>query len=321
MTADNKSYGIKQKLMRGKLSVFIICIFISGFLWLSHRLNQTYYYSIKVPVKFINLPANKALINKLPESLRIDIKTSGLKLFFVLMNRPFNEITIDFNTLKSDNKFQAFALHYGSINLKSVTKLDVDIKNISPDTLFFANKVGISKNVAVKAVIYANPEKGFSLAKPNINPTFITITGDSTAVNGIDTVSTQPLYLTNIQSNYSGKLVLIRPSENVFLNINEVDVYIQADKLLEKELVLEVTVVNTPTGAGVKVFPGKVKIRYSAAKNDFNEINESSFKLIADYNKKSNQNKIPVEIAVKPTQAFIQITSPPEVECLLYKTK
>lgn len=308
--------------MQGKLSAFIICIIISGFLWLSHRLNQTYYYSINVPVKFVNLPANKALINKLPESLRFDIKTSGLKLFFVLLNRPFNEITIDFNTLKSDNKFQAFALHYGSLNLKSVTKIDVDIKKISPDTLFFANKVGISKNVAVKAVIYANPEKGFSLSKPIVNPTFITITGDSTAVNGIDTIATHPLYLNQVNSNYSGKLVLIRPSENVFLNINEVDVSLQSDRLLEKEIMLDINVVNSLPGTSVKIFPGKVKIRYSAAKNDFSEINESSFKVIADYNKKSVSNaKMPVEFAIKPTQVNILSTQPSEVEYLIFKTK
>ena len=172
--------------MRGKLSAFVICLVISGFLWLSHRLNQTYSYSINVPVKFTNLPSNKILLSDLPDELRCDIKTSGLKLFFVLLNRPFKEVTVDFNTLKGDNKLQSYVLSYGNINLKSVTQLDVDVKKISPDTLFFANKKGITKNVAIKAVVYANPERGYVISKPIISPAFITISGDSIAVNGVD---------------------------------------------------------------------------------------------------------------------------------------
>lgn len=322
MEGDNKSYGIKQKLMRGKLSAFIICLIISGFLWLSHRLNQTYSYSINVPVKFTNLPSNKVLLSELPDHLRLDIKTSGLKLFFVLLNRPFNELTVDFNTLKGDNKFQAFALNYGSLNIKSVTKIDVNVKKISPDTLFFATKRGISKNVAVKAVIYAKAERGFVISKPVINPAFITISGDSVSVNGVDSVVTVPLYLNKVNANYTGKLNLIRPSENVFLNLQEVSISIQTDKLLEKQIEIPVACINANPGNTVKLFPSKVKITYSSAKNDFNEIDEHSFKAIVDFAKhKKDYNKLPVELSIFPTQAKILSIEPDEAEFLIFKNQ
>jgi len=322
LAGDNKSYGIKQWLMRGKLSAFFICLIISGFLWLSHRLNQTYSYSIKVPVKFVNLPSNKLLITELPDNLRCDIKTSGLKLLFVLMNKPFKELTIDFNTLKGDNKLQSYALNYGSINIKSITKIDVDIKKISPDTLFFATKRGITKNIPVKAHVFASPERGFVLSKPVINPSFITITGDSVSVNGIDSIVSSPLYLNNIHENYNGKLNLMRPSENVFLNLHEINISIQADKLLEKIIEVPVTLINLPPGTLVKLFPPKVKITYSAAKNDFNDITESSFKAVANYSKRKKYfNKLPVELTIIPSQANILSTEPFEVEFLIFKSQ
>lgn len=308
--------------MRGKLSAFVICLVISGFLWLSHRLNQTYFYSISVPVKFVNLPANKIILNELPDHLRFDIKTSGLKLFFVLLNKPFNEITIDFNSLKGDNKQHSYSISSGNINLKSATKLDVDIRKISPDTLFFAGKRGITKNVAVKAVVMANADKGYIVSKPIISPLFITINGDSIAVNGVDSVSTAPLYLNNLNSNYNGKLALIRPSENVYLNLNEVNVTIQADKILEKQIEVPVSVQNAPAGTHIKLFPAKVKITYSSAMNNFDEINENSFKAIVNYHKHRNDmNKLPVELSIIPTQAKILSVEPSEVEFLVFKTK
>lgn len=306
--------------MRGKLSAFLICLGISAFLWISHRLNQTYFYSIHVPVKFVNLPSNKVLINELPDHLRFDIKTNGLKLFFVLLRRPFNEITIDFNTLKSDNKQQAYSISSGNIKLSETTKLNVDVKRVSPDTLFFVSKTGITKNVAVKAIISANPEKGFVLSKPLISPAFITINGDSVSVNGVDSISTAPLYLNQVNSNYNGQLTLLRPSENVFLNINEVNVSIKADKLLEKQIEVPLTALGLAPATLAKLFPSKVKITYSAARNDFSEISSDDFKAVVNYSKHHN-NKMMVELSTVPTQAKILSIEPTEVEFLLFKTK
>ncbi len=307
--------------MRGKASAFLICLAISGFLWLSHSLNRPYFYSLNIPVRFINLPANKTLLSELPNELRFDIKTSGLKLFFVLLNRPFNEMTVDFNSLKGDNKSQSYAISSGNINLKSATKFDVDIKKISPDTLFFAAKRGVNKNVPVRPIIVANADKGFILGKPVLNPAFITINGDSASLRNIDSISTVPLYLNQMNTNYSGKLNLVRPSESVYLNLNEVSVNITADKLLQKEIEIEITALNCPVGFTPKLFPAKVKVKFSSAKNDFNDISEKNFKAVVNFSKQKKQiNKLPVELSILPTQAHVLSIEPQETEFLLMKS-
>lgn len=308
--------------MRGKLSVFLICLAVSGFLWLSHNLNRSYYYSLNIPVKFVNLPANKTLLSELPNQLRFDIKTSGLKLFFVLLNRPFNQITIDFNSLKGDNKGQTYAISSGVINLKQSTKFNVNIEKISPDTLFFAAKKGVNKNVPVRPVIFANSAKGFILSKAVINPAYITINGDSASLRSIDSISTVPLYLNQLSVNYTGKLNLVRPSENVYLNLNEVSVSIAADKLLEKEIETEVMAINCPPNFTARLFPGKVKIKFSSAKNDFNDISEKNFKAVVNFSKQKKElNKLEVELSTLPTGAHILSIEPQEIEFLLFKTK
>jgi hypothetical protein len=308
--------------MRGKLSAFLVCLVISAFLWLSHTLNRPYTYSLNIPVKFINLPANKTLLSELPSELRFDIKTSGLKLFFVLLNKPFTTITIDFNSLKGDNKSQTYAISSGNINLKTTTSFDIDIKKISPDTLYFAAKRGVNKNVPIRPIIFANADKGFVLSKPILNPAYITINGDSASLRNIDSISTVPLYLNQLKTNYSGKLNLVRPSENIYLNLNEVSVSITADKLLEKEIEVEVSAINYPSDLAPKLFPAKVKIKYSSAKNDFNDITERNFKAVVNFSKqKKGLNKLPVELSILPTQAHILSIEPQEIEFLLIRSK
>lgn len=308
--------------MRGKLSAFLFCLAISAFLWLSHTLNRPYFHSLNVPVKFVNLPANKTLLSELPAELRFDIKTSGLKLFFVLLNKPFSPITIDFNSLKGDNKSQTYAISSGNINLKATTNFDVDIKKISPDTLYFAAKRGVNKNVPIRPIIFANPDKGFVLSKPLLNPAYITINGDSASLRNIDSISTVPLYLNELNRNYAGKLNLVRPSENIYLNLNEVSVSIAADKLLEKEIEVEVSAINCPANFTPKLFPSKIKVKYSSAKNDFNDITEREFKAVVNFSKqKKGLNKLPVELSILPTQAHVLSIEPQEIEYLLIKAK
>jgi hypothetical protein len=314
------SYAIKEKLMRGKLSAFVVCLLISGFLWISHTLNRSYSYSLYIPVKFVNLPANKTLLSELPTSLRFDVRTSGLKLLFALLNRPFEEITIDFNSLKGDNKSQTYAISSGNIDIKSCTKVDVDVKKISPDTLYFAAKRGLNKNVPVKPVVYASADKGFITERPLISPSYITINGDSASLAGIDSISTVPLYLNQLTGNYVGKLLLVSPSDNVYLSLNEVNVSIQTDKLLEKEIEVPVTAVNCRDNCTPKLFPSKVKIRFSSAGNDFKDIDQKSFKAVVDFGRqKKDSNKLPVELSTLPTGAHILSIEPQEVEFLIFR--
>lgn len=308
--------------MRGKLSAFLICLVISAFLWISHSLNRYYNYSLSVPVKFVNLPGNKILLAQLPENLRFDIRTSGLKLLFILLKKPYSELTVDFNSLKGDNKLQSYSISSGNLNLKSSINFEVDVKRISPDTLFFANKKGVSKNVAIRPVLSISADKGFVISKPLINPAFITITGDSSEIKGIDSIATTPLYLNMVNKNYSGKLTLVKPSENIYLNINEINVSFTADRILQKEIEIPIDILNKPNGTHVKVFPGKVKISYSSANADFSDIDENSFKATVNFSKnKPGNNKLAVELSVVPTHAHILSITPSEVEFLIFKNQ
>ncbi len=313
--------ALNKKLMRGKLSAFLICLAISGFLWISHALNLYYNYSLNIPVKFINLPHNKLLVSNLPASLRFDIKTSGLKLLFVLLKKPFSELTINFNDLKGNNKQNTYSISSSNVNLESITKFKLTIERISPDTLFFTSKKGISKNVAIKPVLFITADKGIAVSKPLITPAFITITGDSASIKNIDSISTAPLYLNQMNKNYNGKLALVSPSESVYLNLNEVSISIQADKLLEKEIELPVEILNKPEGKNIKVFPAKVKVRFSTAFNDLNDVEPNNFKAMINFSKiKKGYNKLPVELSIVPTQALIISIEPTEVEYLIFKT-
>jgi len=99
-----------------------------------------------------------------------------------------------------------------------------------------------------------------------------------------------------------------------------VSVSIQADRLLQKEIEIPVIPINCKADCSPKLFPSKVKIKYSSAKNDFNDINEKSFKAVVNFDKqRKDSNKLPVELSILPTGAHILSIEPQEVEFLIFR--
>src|SRR5204863_5258081 len=126
------------------------------------------------------------------------------------------------------------------LDFKSVLKFETQVKHIHPDTLYFSEKVGYQKNVPVKVPLYIKCKEGYGYKKPVINPVFLTIWGDTTVLDKVDTIFSQPLTLTNLDKSVTSNLDLLRPSNEVYTAVNEVNIFVEVDKLIEH--VISVTV-------------------------------------------------------------------------------
>ena len=96
---------IKRKYPARRVFSFFICLIISAFLWLINALIRSYTRTIAIPVKFVNYPLGKRLVNKQPPYIMADIRTSGAKLLMLLVKKSIGEITIDVS--KATNARQA----------------------------------------------------------------------------------------------------------------------------------------------------------------------------------------------------------------------
>ncbi len=312
---------IRRGLFSKKVGTFFICLLIAAFLWLVHALNRNYKYTINVPVKFTNLPANKVIIGELPDRLQFDIKTSGLKLLLIILRQHFNELQVDFNSLKSNAKSQAYSLSTGNFSLNSAINFDVDVLKIRPDTLFFSLSKGSSRVVPVKARVQVSCASGYQLLhRPLITPAYITISGDSTMLKKIDTVFTQPLVQTSLGSNYTGRVPLKKISASVFYSTNDVLVNLLVDRVTEAVIKVPVKLINVPANVHVSLIPASVTIRYLVAMKDYEAINPGSFRAVVDYKFIADKKDlVPVELFRIPSEARgIQVT-PTHVKYLVYK--
>ncbi len=295
-----------------------MCFIIATILWFVHALNTVYSHTINVPVVFKNIPQNKVALNDLPSKLSIDIKASGLKLFFILFNQS-KTIEVDFNDLKTANKQLNYILSATTINFKPILKFETQIKQISPDTLYFTERSGFQKNVIVKVPLQLKCQQGFGYKKPQINPSNISIWGDTVLLKNIDTIYTEAVTITNVNTTFAKELVLIKPTSSINFNQSKVNVTIEVDKLIEQSIYIPISILNSDNFKHVNIYPQKVKIKFTSIQNTFNIADTVYFKATVNATKNTSTNKQPIVLSTLPSNITVLTIEPKEVELLLIK--
>lgn len=304
-------------LKPGKTTAFFICVLVAAFLWFIRSLNATYTRTVKIPVEFRNIPQHKKPITSLPDFVTMDIKASGLKLFFILFNQPFKKLEIDFNSLKTVGR--NYVLSAGGMNVERTFKFEPEVKHISPDTLYFIENSGYQKNVPVKLVYDLKCAPGYGYKYPVINPSFVSVTGDSAAVQRIDTVYSQSFTLNELSEPIEKEVALLKPSASVYLGAAKVKASFKVERLMEQSLVLPVSILNAPEGVkSVNVFPSRVRIKFTSLQNDFNMEDTLHFKAAVNIHNSRN-GKAPVFLSTQPGNINVLSIEPREAEIIILK--
>lgn len=321
MSPSENTYSSLQK-KPGKAKAFFVCLAIASFLWLIHSLNTVYNYTLKVPVVFKNLPASKRPLSGLPNELSVDVKTSGLRLCLILLGRPFTPVEVDFNNLSAVNKNQNYILSSSGLNFKNSFGFETQIKHLRPDTLYFSEKTGLQKTVAVKVPLRVKCREGFGYLPPVIDPAFTNIWGDTALINEVDTIYTQPLNLTDVDQDISVTAAIIKPGKDIYTFINEVKVTVEAERLVEHSIRLPLSDLARYSGKRPAIFPSTVKVRFTCIQNTYSVSDSSQFRAMINSEKINPlTKKCPVFLTSAPPYVTIMSIEPREAEFLILTTK
>ena len=321
MKTSNAITRIRRRLLSQKVVTFLICLSIASLLWVVHALNRNYTYTIKIPVRFINLPNNKLIVGDLPETLDVDIKASGLKLLFISLKKLTTHVDVDFTSLKTNAKAQAYSIKNGNFNVKSSINFEVEVMKIRPDTLFFTSGKGKSKLLPIKLNLSADFSPGFSItSKPVITPAYVTVSGDSTELNKLDTIHTYQVNLKDVHDNYSHNVYLKKTSESVTYNIKDVNLSFNVDRLTEATLKIPVHILNKTNDKKIKLLPEVVSVTYLVPMKDYDNIQANSFRAVVNYHDiEQKHKKLKVNLITSPSEVKVLKTVPSEISYLIYK--
>lgn len=324
----NKLYiRIKRILLNKKIVAFLICILIASFLWIINALNRTYTKTIAVPVKFINLPKNKALSSELPKFIQADVKASGAKLLFIDFKKHEKEIIIDLNNLSSkqlklNNLAINTALSIG--NLSKLFNTEIELIKVKPDSIYFSFGRSYQKIVPVIADLQIDFDTLYNYGdKVKISPSSLILYGDSLLLSSIDEVKTEKIILNNLNKTINQKATIVLPEEfeeRIGISQKEVSLDINVDKFTELNLDVPVETINVPKGFELKTFPDKINIHIKVGLLEYDSLRTEQFRVIVDYKEiVKNKNKLPIKIDLQPDNIKIIKIIPQKVEFLIKK--
>ena len=128
---------------RHQLTIFLICLTISIFLWTLVRLSKEYYYSIEYHLVFSNAPANLKLTDCSDSIINLKIRIQGFEFFsqqFIL--KQYREYEVNLHNVKfiSTGDQPTGYLLTNRIGKEIISQSDFanEVYFVSPDTLFFA---------------------------------------------------------------------------------------------------------------------------------------------------------------------------------------
>ena len=318
---------IKRKYPARRVFSFFICLIISAFLWLINALNRSYTRTIAIPVKFVNYPLGKRLVNKQPPYIMADIRTSGAKLLMLLVKKSIGEITIDVS--KATNARQATQMASISTvnsigNLSKLLNVDVDLIKLKPDSIHFVFGKTVTKMVYVKPQVQVNytiPQGIYKKIK--VSPAFIQISADSATLAKIDTLYTEKIVLNNLNQKVEQQTAIQLSEElegMVALSSNSVNLQINLDEFAQKKMQIPVEVMHQPANCKLKTFPAFVEVTLALPFKQFDSLTEEMVKAQVDFRQTGSQTeKLSVTVSSTLIDSKVTEISPKKVEYVIRK--
>ncbi|MGZ4058026.1 MAG: CdaR family protein, partial [Bacteroidia bacterium] len=287
---NNRAKGKEGIRFNRKLFTFFICVLVSVSFWLMMSLSKEYTITVSFPVSYVNLPTDKIIANHLPETIDIEIKSTGFNLLFYKIKQQRETVYLDINDALPYTTKNHYYLFSNSRIDKITAQFSNEIKvlKINPDTIFLNYNKKITKSVPVIAKINIDFDNQYQLSDSiKIEPGFINISGAADVLEKIKYLETAPLNLKKVSKPLIVKLAILKTPELKQIEFSQPAVLaiINVKKFTEASLELPITVSNLPHGYSLKTFPDKVTVKYNVAFDDYSTINAAQFRASVNYAK------------------------------------
>lgn len=267
---------------------FLFFVVISAILWFFRALSNEYETEISYPVRYINIPDNKILVNKMPEKLTLKVKAKGKKILPGKLNLNILPLKFDVNSfLLNNSQADSFLILTNTVkDILSKELEGMEILSISPDTLVFR-----FTNIAIKKVVvklrFQDDKQAFAPQHMLngdilINPDSIIISGPLTLINNISCVYTEPLNISGI-ADTTRKVCNIARINGISYSQKKVNVTIPVDTYTQAEFELPVAAINLPDSLNIKTFPQRVRITYNITLSQYEKIKPEQIQPCINY--------------------------------------
>jgi hypothetical protein len=264
--------------MKKNLHIIILSVIFSIILWISISLSYDFYATLNVPVKLVDFPAGYSTASNIPKDISLKLKGKGWKLLavnlgsesdYVISVEDSGKININFYNYVSENQW-----------LSS----DIEVMDISPDTLTFYVEKDYIKKVSIIPDLELNYKQGYGLATPvTISPDSTTVYGPKSVVKNLTFVYTSRKTINELDSRTTEQVSLENLPGVIYKN-PQINVNLNVQKIVDKDFNdVDVVILDLPVDRDVVLLPNKITVSVRAGIEILGKMAKKNIKAYVKY--------------------------------------
>ncbi len=264
--------------MKKNLHIVILSVIFSIILWISISLSNDYYATVNVPVKLVNFPSGYSTATKIPDDISVKLKGQGWKLLGV------NLSTKSDYTISVEDSGRIIVNLYNFLGENQWLSSDIEVIDMTPDTLSFYVEKDFMKKVAVVPNLDLKYKPGYGLATPiQVTPDSTTLYGPRSVVNKLNFVYTKRKSFGKLDDALRDQ-VQLEDLPGVIYKDKEVGIYINVQKIVDKNFDdVNVQIIDLPVDREVVLLPNKISIGVRAGIDLLGKMDKSRMKAYVNY--------------------------------------
>ncbi|WP_405293391.1 YbbR-like domain-containing protein [Algibacter sp. Ld11] len=290
--------SIKSK----KINIFILFLVSAFIILIFNKLSKEYTNTLVFSIDKEHVPLEHVILNDSNNVLAITLKTHGFKWLNYYMSTP--KVKIDFakDVYRKDSAY----VWHKSIKYLANTQFEnqVELLNISPDTLYFKYGVNLVKKVPIKLKSNVSFSLGYDVSGDyEMQPDSVTVIGPDVIVSKLKFIETKPVNLIDIKTDITKSLELDLPNVADLKFLTKTSTLkATVEKFTEGKLKVPVHVINIPDSLRIKYFPKEINVSYYVSLKNFNSVTVKDFKVVCDYSKVTKGSTLTPELVKIPKQ-------------------
>lgn len=310
---------------RRKLTVFLVCLGLSLLSWILISLGKNYNTTLIVPVKYLNFPENKTLLNDVPQNLAVSVSGSGFDLLQFDRKLTQDTLLVNLDNLKIGvyGEYQRGYLDQAILgkDLQERLKGALALNRVLSDSIVFVFDLKVARTLPVKARTDFTVKQGFvQIDSIQIFPPEVEVYGALSVLDTLQAIHTNLISLGELSKSRTFKAGLSNQwiGKDASTSIDSVKVLVSIDQLTERSFMLTPALLNVPDSLEMLTFPNSVEATVQIPLSKYDDLNPNDIRLSVDYlDMEEGYRVLPVSIEEWPVFAQGVQVKPEKVEIVL----
>ncbi len=291
----------KARFRKTDFNSFLFFLFFAIVIWIFVQFSKQYSEVLEIPVEYVNVPQDKLLVGKVPQSLELRMQENGFTVAWFSLFPP--TVKIDLSKAGIENDALVYAIDENHSELQSQLEIDLDDNEFLKDALVVQYEQKQEKKLPVVFRMKMEYAVGYSAVEAlKYEPDSIMVSGPDNILDTLSKLFTQQLSLTKVKEDQQGIVYLDTTAlPNVTFYRNKVKYAVDVEKVTEGKVQVPIEIMNVPRGLNVVIFPKEVVLFYQVNLKDFSRVTASDFRVVVDFDDvRGQQDFLIPEVIQKP---------------------